>query len=373
MGKGNLVNAQIIAFLNSTLDCSATVAGSVGTGTSATYSYKYGAYLYYNLGYGVFANILGDTWNWHFTPVFLYGTPSQKYTIYENSNVDSDATLISKRDVKILPDDDEKGLFHDDEDEVWDNGDLEPYVPPASHLHHRRSHIHLDRKVQNCHHEQTNATSVVPYVSSMIFRRDDGDTDMPDAADTSQFTGHQNFQYPPSGKNEPTLPELRCMYQMFPCFQILSLTVPDNCQSFSSNQVVSPSGQTKLARGICDGILAWFSADGASSDGVTLIWDPNRRDERDKYTCNAYTGGTYCTQPNQIFNAIAGLNPPKQLVSCDEFPFGGAEEGGDWGAKYAPRKRPPTAKRPCVATNAPGKLQRYVLFPTSFFPSFSIL
>jgi hypothetical protein len=75
--------------------------------------------------------------------------------------------------------------------------------------------MHLDRKVQNSHHEQTNATSVVPDVSSMIFRRDDGDTDMPDAADTSQFTGHQNFQCPPSGKNEPTLPELRCMYQSF--------------------------------------------------------------------------------------------------------------------------------------------------------------
>ncbi|KAL4756602.1 uncharacterized protein BDW70DRAFT_164334 [Aspergillus foveolatus] len=61
LGKGNLVNAQIVAFLNSSLDFSATVTGSVGTDTDPVYSYKYGAYLYYNLGYGGFANILGDT------------------------------------------------------------------------------------------------------------------------------------------------------------------------------------------------------------------------------------------------------------------------------------------------------------------------
>jgi hypothetical protein len=102
------VNAQIIAFLNSTLDFSASVTGSVGTGTTPTYSYKYGAYLYYNLGYGGFENILGDIWNWHFTLVYLYSIPGQKYTIYENSNVESDATLNAKRDVKILPANDEK-------------------------------------------------------------------------------------------------------------------------------------------------------------------------------------------------------------------------------------------------------------------------
>ena len=63
MGKGNLVDAQIIAFMNSTLDFSATVTRSVGIDSDPTYAYKYGAYLYYNLGYRGFANILGDTWN----------------------------------------------------------------------------------------------------------------------------------------------------------------------------------------------------------------------------------------------------------------------------------------------------------------------
>lgn len=272
LGKGNLVNAQIIAFLNSTLDFSATVTGSVGTGTNPTYSYKYGAYLYYNLGYGGFANVLGDTWNWHFTPVFLYSIPGQRYTIYENSNVESDVTLNSKRDVKIPADnsgDNEIGLFHDDDDDydaVWDDGGLKTYVPPASHVHHRRSHS------------------------------------------TNPFT--------------------------------------DNCQIFSSNQVNTNNGENRLVRGICDGIFEWFASDGASSDGVTLTWDPNRRNVRDAYTCNRWTGGSYCTEQNEQFNADTGLLATRISISCDEFPFGGTEEGGDWGAKYAPRRRPPTAN--CV-------------------------
>ena len=90
-------------------------------------------------------------WNWHFTPVYLYSIPGQKYMIYENSSVEPEATLDSRRDIKVLPHDDEKGLFHDD-GAIWDDGGLERYVPPASHVHHRRSHMHLRHKVHNSHH-----------------------------------------------------------------------------------------------------------------------------------------------------------------------------------------------------------------------------
>lgn len=106
------------------------------------------------------------------------------------------------------------------------------------------------------------------------------------------------------------------------------------------------NGNSKVIRGICDGILSWFGADGASSDGVTLTWDPNRRDERDKYTCNKWSDGSYCTHQNNQLNSDVGITPSKSLISCDEFPFGGTEEGGEWGAKYAARKIPPTAN--CV-------------------------
>ncbi|KAJ6151670.1 hypothetical protein N7470_006798 [Penicillium chermesinum] len=214
-----------IAFLNSTLDFSATVTGSIGTDTDPTYTYKYGAYLYYNLGYGGYANILGGTWNWHFTPVYLYSVPGNKYTIYENSNVESDATLNSKRDVKILSDADEKGLFHDDYDDALsaDSG-LEPYVPPASHFHHRRNHMHLHRK-----------------------EADSDDGTNPDTAGVSSFTGSQKFD---------------------------CLSPGTNSQLFQNFAVVTTDGSSQTVRGICDGIFGWFGSDGASSDGVELTWDP---------------------------------------------------------------------------------------------------
>ncbi|OQD79993.1 hypothetical protein PENANT_c040G10948 [Penicillium antarcticum] len=337
LGKGNLVDAQIIAFMNSTLDFSATVIGSVGTYSDPTYAYKYGAYLYYNLGYGGFANILGDTWNWHFTPVYLYSLPGNKYTIYENSNIKADATLNSKRNVKILPDSDEKGLFHDDNDDaVWDDSGLEPYVPPATHVHHRRNHMPLHHKVHSSHDGKSNATSPSPDVGSVIFKRADSDDEKePDTASSSSFTGSQKFDCPASVNKQPTLPEFRY-----------------NCQAFSANQVVTTDGSSQTIRGICDGIFGWFGSDGASSDGVELSWDPNRRDKRDAYTCNIWRDTkkkktkTYCTDQKEKLNAAAGLGKKVNTISCDEFPFGGVEEGGNWGAKYKPHRVPPTAN--CV-------------------------
>ncbi|KAJ5224936.1 hypothetical protein N7468_006161 [Penicillium chermesinum] len=298
LGKGNLVDAQIIAFLNSTLDFSATVTGSIGTDTDPTYTYKYGAYLYYNLGYGGYANILGGTWNWHFTPVYLYSVPGNKYTIYENSNVESDATLNSKRDVKILSDADEKGLFHDDYDDALsaDSG-LEPYVPPASHFHHRRNHMHLHRKGYGSNDGKSNATSPIPDAGSIIFKRADSDDGTnPDTAGVSSFTGSQKFDCPKSGNKQPTLPEFRY-----------------NCQAFSANQVVTTDGSSQTVRGICDGIFGWFGSDGASSDGVELTWDPDRRQTRDAYTCNRWRDSaigkakSYCTDQKEKLNTAAGL------------------------------------------------------------------
>ncbi|THC95349.1 hypothetical protein EYZ11_005163 [Aspergillus tanneri] len=97
-----------------------------------------------------------------------------------------------------------------------------------------------------------------------------------------------------------------------------------NCQAFSSDQIVTTNGDSRLVRGICDGILGWFASDDASSDGITLTWDP------------------------AVMTIVTNLNIPplRTLVSCDEFPFGGAEEDGKWGAMYATRKRPPSAN--CV-------------------------
>jgi hypothetical protein len=99
--------------------------------------------------------------------------------------------LNSKRNVKILPDSDEKGLFHDDyDDAVWDDSGLEPYVPPTTHVHHRRKHMHLYHKVHSSYDRKLNATSHSPDLGSVIFKRADSDDEKePDTASSSSFTG----------------------------------------------------------------------------------------------------------------------------------------------------------------------------------------
>lgn len=78
LGKGNLVDAQILAFVNGTLELSTGVTSSLGTKSDPTLTYRYGAYFYYNLGYGGFANILAGTWNWNYQPVYLYNPPGMQ-------------------------------------------------------------------------------------------------------------------------------------------------------------------------------------------------------------------------------------------------------------------------------------------------------
>lgn len=79
------------------LEVSAEASASGGTGTDPIFTYHYGAYLYYNLGYGWFANIIAGTWNWQYQPIYLYSPLGMRHTIYENDNVESDTAPCSKR------------------------------------------------------------------------------------------------------------------------------------------------------------------------------------------------------------------------------------------------------------------------------------
>jgi hypothetical protein len=75
--------------------------------------------------------------------------------------------------------------------------------------------MYLHHKLHNSHYETANATTPIPDIGSVIFKRaddDDNDSTKPDAASSSKFSGSQQFSYPKSGNKEPTLPELRCTY-----------------------------------------------------------------------------------------------------------------------------------------------------------------
>ncbi|RMJ20847.1 hypothetical protein PHISP_08283, partial [Aspergillus sp. HF37] len=148
LGKGNLVDAQILAFVNTTLEFSASASASAGMSSDPTVTYDYAAYFYYNLGYGGFANILAGTWNWHYQPVFLYNPPGMRYTVYESDNVEPDTAPGHKRSLKDSP------IIEKSLDNRTDHGStvgasIEPYVPPAQRLHHHR---HLKQHRQHMFH-----------------------------------------------------------------------------------------------------------------------------------------------------------------------------------------------------------------------------
>lgn len=211
LGKGNLVDAQIIAFVNGTLEFSAKVSASAGTNTDPTFTYRYGAYLYYNLGYGGYANILAGTWNWHYQPVYLYNIPGMRYTIYENDNVESDAPAGSKRSIERLPELQEghnRAIFINEDDvghESDNTATVEPYPPPTNPLRHHR---HGSRHAR-FHRGLANAT-MMDSPEVMVYKREDSDTPMLDAESSSQFWGSQLFKCPAKSSEEVELPELRC-------------------------------------------------------------------------------------------------------------------------------------------------------------------
>lgn len=128
---------------------------------------------------------------------------------------------------------------------------------------------------------------------------------------------------------------------------MLLISSPDNCKVFSAIQAQG-NGNSRLVRGICDGILGYLGQRALPTGGLVLTWDPNRRKERDAYTCNKWNPGgkSYCTVQDQQLKADLGITSKEYIISCDEFPFGGVEEGGEFGARYAQPRIPPTAN--CV-------------------------
>lgn len=210
LGKGNLVDAQIIAFVNGTLEFSADVSASAGTGTDPTFTYRYGAYLYYNLGYGGFANILAGTWNWHYEPVYLYSLPGMRYTIYENDNVESDEAPGSKRSLETDPslDDDFHGALIGTDDDTG-SASIQPYFPPTHQLRHRRQG-HRRQVTHSGYSVQNSPNSTMAEDAGMIiFKRTDPDTPMPDADSSATFWERHVFNCPERKSTDIRLPELR--------------------------------------------------------------------------------------------------------------------------------------------------------------------
>lgn len=225
LGKGNLVDAQILAFVNSTLEFSASASALAGTKSDPTVTYTYGAYFYYNLGYGGFANILAGTWNWNYQPVFLYNPPGMRYPIYESDSLEPDPVPGLKRSME--------GLQSHEEFPDWGqsaNASLEPYAPPIQQLRHHRQlsqhRQHMSHHAHNVSLPEHSSDSWMAYNPDWaIYKRADTDTPMTDA--DAEFSLYNIFKCPPGGDSkEVRLPEFRCKCQMF-------LMETEGCDSFN--------------------------------------------------------------------------------------------------------------------------------------------
>ncbi|KAL4860436.1 hypothetical protein BDV12DRAFT_205062 [Aspergillus spectabilis] len=313
LGSGNLVDAQIITFMNTTLEFKATVQGSLGTSTDPSYSYEYGAYSI-------------TIWGMAGMPISWAG---MKYTIYHNDNVESDTSLNSKRDLHR-----ESGFGHDhdtlnelsepsvfdDTDKTGINNVIKPYkapsLPPKQLRHNWQKSVQVVSSANDWRH--ANTTSLTPRAGSLFYKQaDDGDPPMPDAdaAASAQFFNHQYFTCPARGLRDPILPDFRY-----------------NCKVFSAIQAQA-NGNSRLVRGICDGILGYLGqrALPTGGGGLVLTWDPNCRTERDAYSCNLWGNDqSSCTAQDKELRADLGITSSKYIISCDEFLFGGVEEGSDF-------------------------------------------
>ena len=100
-GGTPLVDAQLVGYVNTSLSFQASAVASGGSTNAGSLAYRYGVYLYYNLGYGAYATIKFFP-NWALAPRNAYN-PSPRFTIYENTGSFSGNAAGSKRSIEAPP------------------------------------------------------------------------------------------------------------------------------------------------------------------------------------------------------------------------------------------------------------------------------
>lgn len=95
LGSSVLVDAQLAAYVNSTLRFDADATGTAST-TDVTMAYNYGVYLLYNIGFGGWASI--PLYTWEISARNLFASP-KVVTLYSNGDV---LSTNFKRDIPIL-------------------------------------------------------------------------------------------------------------------------------------------------------------------------------------------------------------------------------------------------------------------------------
>jgi hypothetical protein len=300
-----LVNAQIVGYVNTTLNLHADVAGTVSTSTGNTYSYNYGAYLYYNIGYGAVASLVG--YDWYAKRHDLYHPP-KVVTLYQNGGVSSSSAAL-KRDVSAidgikLP---RRGLLNS-----LNNAELQAVGETLP-----RSEPILQRRGDGLELSPTNYSVAAEH----LFRRQNNPDGNGATGQQPEFSLSQLFDCPQnSGCSDSTTATRTSKKDLVTRAQSPALcgsTLPDfriNCNIFSNVQA-NGNGNTQRIPGICQGEIDFFQRRAAVYTGMVLTYDgeKGRTKSRRRFSCAEGT----CETKNTIYGAATGFY---DLTSCDEFP-----------------------------------------------------
>lgn len=184
-GNQPLVDAQLVGYVNTTLSFEATATASL---ESSTPLYRYGVYLYYNIGYGAYATVKFFP-NWALAPRNAF-TPTPRFTIYEKTDSFGGATKrsIDPPELIQLP---RRGLLDDDRG-----------LKLTSAIDHAGKNTVL---YADSDESQQNKTSSID-TRDIFWKRADSDSSLPDAQNpdfSSQLT------CPPGDPDEVRLPDFR--------------------------------------------------------------------------------------------------------------------------------------------------------------------
>ncbi|KAJ6024671.1 hypothetical protein N7540_005468 [Penicillium herquei] len=331
LGGVTLVDAQLAGFVNTTLRFHAAAAAGVSgdsSGVSAGYTYNYGIYLLYNLGYAGHASI--PFYDWYTTTRYLFSSP-KTITLYSNEDVASIPTTAST-----------KRSFSTEESPIFDADNADIADPAEGQSMGRLISFDSNRDLLWGSQPQfMNGTS------QRLRKRvdNDGDIEMMDLDDEdpsfSQSSALTCTAYDcatPGSSNPDNLP-------------VCSWILPElryNCDVFSDAQATK-NGATHQVTGICNNVLNFFRPRTIDAgEGVMLTWDSvqARQDNRRGEACPRVSGLGFCSARNKNIATKLKLPLKTQLVSCDEFPIASSEEGGSYFASLP--QNPSSLEVQCV-------------------------
>lgn len=314
-GGNYLINAQLVGFVNSTLQFAASVAASVGSGAV---TYTYGCYILYNLGYGAYATVLGNI-GWATTNRYVFN-PSPRFTIYEGSGSFPISGSSKRDEIEGLSDIrlPRRGVLNSiDGDELtvvkkWDEAN-------------RLRELGAYPDFYDPQDDLVTGAAIFPNnftLNHLNWKRQSGDPDVT-MGEAPDFTEYESFKCPAGDTAQIKIPDFRY-----------------NCGLFAGQTLVG-NGNQWIVTGLCQGIQNFIMRRALANSQIVLTSDGSQQNTRRTAAC----GTSYCATTNAQILTNIGV---AAQTSCDEFPFASSEEGGNFLSTLPAAQNPTTPQLTCV-------------------------